>query len=764
MRRVIVLCVVAMISFFNTFSAERQSVGLVLSGGGAKGIAHAGVIQALEENDIPIDYIAGTSMGAIVGGLYASGYTPKEITDLILSDEFSAWSTGKVAPSLTYYYLKPHPSQAMVRFNIGGGDSALSSIVPSSFINPFPMNIGFVEVFAPHTALCEGDFNKLFVPFRCVTSDVYNKKKVVLSSGDLGEAIRMSMSFPIAFKPIDKDSIPMFDGGIYDNFPVDVMKTDFAPDIIIGVDVTVHEEPDMESLISQLESMIIQQEDYELSEKDGIKIHVDLKGYNLLDFPKANEIFKKGYLATLDMIDSLKNRVGEGISKRNVELNRQIYKSKVPDVKFRSLKVLGTNQKTERFINHIFFKNDRDTISFDEAKDAYYRTITSGKFYDLLPRPKYDKQSGLFDLVMKADLKNNLGVGIGGFITSTTNSMAFLSVNYETLALNSFSSEAMGWFGQSYYGGLANARISLHSGLPMTLGVQGGAWQQKYYEDDVLFFEESTPSFITKAQFYGNLYWSVGVGRHSKFQLTAGYGFLKDRFYPNNNVSFIAMNQDEQHSKLGQLKLSYDYNTLDNIIYPSKGVRLFSEASGVIGEQSYSSEYYPQYCSDYYSVKWAQIDIDWQQFININRLFSLGYRVNALASTKKLSDTYTSTLVQAPAFEPTQYSKGIFMPSFRSNSFVAGGLIPIVTISDGLQLRTAAYAFSPMRRILSDKNGKAYYGGWFGRVDFLAEASLVYNLSFASLSIYGDYTNYAINRWSFGVSFGWFITAPKFLR
>ena len=159
----------------------RQSVGLVLSGGGAKGIAHAGVIQALEENGIPIDYIAGTSMGAIVGSLYASGYTPKEIIDLILSDSFSSWSTGKINPSLTYYCLKPELSPAIVKMNIGKKESGLStSILPSSFISPFPMNIGFVEVFTPHTAVCEGDFNKLFVPFRCVTSDVFNKKKVVM--------------------------------------------------------------------------------------------------------------------------------------------------------------------------------------------------------------------------------------------------------------------------------------------------------------------------------------------------------------------------------------------------------------------------------------------------------------------------------------------------------------------------------------------------------------------------------------------------------
>ena len=89
-----------------TITQERETVGLVLSVGGAKGIAHIGVIKALEDNDIPIDYIAGTSMGSIVGGLYAAGYTPAEMMELLLSKEFADWSTGKVNPYLVYYFAK----------------------------------------------------------------------------------------------------------------------------------------------------------------------------------------------------------------------------------------------------------------------------------------------------------------------------------------------------------------------------------------------------------------------------------------------------------------------------------------------------------------------------------------------------------------------------------------------------------------------------------------------------------------------------------
>lgn len=742
---------------------QRKSVGLVLSGGGAKGIAHAGVIQALEENGIPIDYIAGTSMGAIVGGLYASGYTPREITNLILSDSFSSWSTGKVDPSLTYYYLKPEMSPAIVKMNIGKKETGLSTtLLPSSFISPFPMNIGFVEVFAPHTAVCEGDFNRLFVPFRCVTSDVYNKCKVVMSNGDLGEAIRMSMTFPVAFKPIEKDGLPMFDGGIYDNFPVDVMKTDFAPDMIIGVDVTTHEEPDLTSLFSQLESMIIQQDDYELDENDGVKIHIKLKEFNLLDFPKANEIFERGYRTTIAMIDSIKQRVGEGVSSRNVNIRREIYKSKVPVVKFDSLEVVGTSHNAENYIRHIFFKEDGDTITIDRARDAYYQTITSGKFRDLVPSPRFNPQNGLFNLRMKATVKDDLGLGIGGFVTSTTNSLAFLSASYETIDLNSFSGDVKGWIGQSYFGGALNAKMSLNSGFPTAIKLQGGASRQKFYEDDVLFFEANTPTFITTAQYYGNLVCSFGIGRHSKLDLSGGFGYLQDRFYPSKNVEYSSVKQDEANYKIGQVKLAYDYNTLDNMIYPASGTRFLMTASGMMGNMEQYSEVYQPYVKD--KVKWAEAEVDLQQFFPLSNRFTLGYRINAIASTKELYDSYTASVVQAPAFTPTQYSRGIFLPSFRSNSYVAGGIVPIFNIMDNLQLRTELYAFTPMRRMLQSDGDRAYYGDWFGTIDFMGEAAVVYNFPFASISVYGNYINEPKSRWNFGVSFGFFITVPKFLR
>ena len=158
-------------------------------------------------------------MGSIIGALYSMGYTTDEMMQLILSKGFSYWSTGKIDPSLSYYFSRPPQTPSLFSLPLGGNKSdAAADSVPASLISPQPMSFAFMEIFSPYTAQCGGDFDKLFVPFRCVASNVTKKCKHVFSSGSLGDAVRASMSFPIVFQPIVIDGDLYYDGGIYDNF------------------------------------------------------------------------------------------------------------------------------------------------------------------------------------------------------------------------------------------------------------------------------------------------------------------------------------------------------------------------------------------------------------------------------------------------------------------------------------------------------------------------------------------------------------------
>jgi NTE family protein len=191
----------------SAINISAQRVGLVLSGGGARGLAHIGVIKVLEANNIPIDYITGTSMGAIVGGLYASGYTTDQMEELFRSDEFYFWSTGKIQKDYRYFFKNREENPAWIELKMERRDDRIRILPPTNIIPQWQMDFAFMEVSGTHHSNSRGNFDSLFVPFRCVATEVYTNTPVVLGKGDLGEAIRASMTFPFVFRPITIDGM-----------------------------------------------------------------------------------------------------------------------------------------------------------------------------------------------------------------------------------------------------------------------------------------------------------------------------------------------------------------------------------------------------------------------------------------------------------------------------------------------------------------------------------------------------------------------------
>lgn len=746
-----------------------QAVGLVLSGGGAKGIAHIGVIQALEDNNIPIDYITGTSMGAIVGGLYACGYTPAEMMELIKSKGFSYWSSGKIDPKLTYYYATAEPTPALVHFNLGGGDNSGSSsspsILPTSLINPLPMNFAFMDLFAAYTAQCGGNFNNLFVPLRTVTSNVYSKHKVVLDSGSLGDAVRASMSFPLVFRPIEIDSVLVYDGGIYDNYPFNVMHTDFAPDIMIGSNVSGPDgKPKSNDLFQQLEDLIIQNNDYSMPAAWGVSMNVPVRMFGILDFEKADTIYKIGYNTAMQMMDSIKSRVTARIDPDVRSLRRRVFKSRTPYVRFDSVSVAGASRSQNEYIRYLFTHNSPDTFGLSRAKDSYYRAITPGKLENLVPQAVYNDSTGLFDLRMKATVKDNIRVGFGGYISSSTSSMLFFSGGYNTMSFNSLDASLNAWIGQSYLAGLLNARINLLTAVPSSLKLRIGATRQKFYENDHIFFKDNTPVSITHTEAYAQLIYSMGISRRGKLDIEGGFGHLLDRFFPNNRSDFSAGNRDKAVRNLAQISAAYDYSTLDNLSYPTSGAAYKVKVMGVKGRYHYHPAPLPGGSAERANMTFGQIEASASNYFGIGRSFVLGTEFNVLLSTRKLLSTYNSSIVLAPAFNPTPASYNSFNPALRANSYLTGGIIPIWKLTSTLQIRGAFHTFLPLRKIMDNPDMTPRYGKIFANPQFFGETAFAVTLPFATLSAYANYTSYPARNWNFGISLGIFILAPKFLR
>lgn len=748
---------------------ERPKVGLVLSGGGAKGIAHIGVIKALEENDIPFDCVAGTSAGAIVGSLYACGWSPEEIFGLFTSKNFKYWSSGTVSQSNVYYESKrePLPTWADVGLNMGHtkrGEDVFSQIIPSNLISPIPMNLEFLQLYVPYTAQCGEDFNRLFVPLRTVCSDVYHKHKIVCSEGSLGDAVRASMSFPLVFKPIEMDGILVYDGGIYDNFPVDVMHEDFNPEFIVGVSVSgPDKKPEPGNLYSQLEDMIIQKNDYDLPEEWGVKIQVPVLQFGVLDWGEAKEIYDIGYQTGLAMVDSIKARIPYRRTEKEVNERRDVFKEKTPEILFDKVVVEGATPAQAQYIKRQFTEGKNEPIDMAQVKAGYYKAVTDGKLIDLLPQAQFEVGEKDPNLLLKATVKQPWNIGAGGWISSSVQSQLFLTFGYHTLSLNSLDVDLSGWVGQSYYAGMLSGRIVLPTANPSSFRLLGVVSRQKYYENELMFYQNGTPSFVNEAQQFIRLEYSVAAGKPAKGYARASWGHVRDEYFPYNNR--YDLNRDRTDYLSTVFEVGYEANTLSNQLYPMTGRYLNANVMLEYDRSRFRSMNpdEPLKSTGYSGYFTASAKAEWKHYFPLHDNFIVGGMAEGLVTLSKLYQNYIATLVHAPAFAPTPSTKNYFNPAFRADNYIACGVMPIWNPAQKFQVRGDFYFYSPIKNLVRTDSGCAYKG-WFKKAEFIGEVAAVYNFKFASLSLYCNYLTSPAKNWNFGINLGLLFQAPKIGR
>ena len=301
----------------NEANPSRLKVGVVLGGGGAKGASHIGALKYIEEMGIPVDYVAGTSMGSIIGGFYAMGYSPDELTQLIASMDWSQYIGNKIERPLTSKEMRERNStlQLQVPFssdNFFDNDPSSSFIsqLPSSYVN----NSALINLF---NDLCVGyqeemDFNDLPIPFACVATDMITGEEVVLRSGSVPTAMRASMAIPGLFSPVVIGDKVLVDGGLVNNFPADVLR-EMGADIIIGVEVTSTKDvtiKDLKSLPQVFARLVVTSTSAKRVDNRAMcDVHIipDISGFGMLSFtPDAiDTLVGRGYKRASEFHDQL---------------------------------------------------------------------------------------------------------------------------------------------------------------------------------------------------------------------------------------------------------------------------------------------------------------------------------------------------------------------------------------------------------------------------------------------------------------------------
>mgnify|MGYP002562585814 FL=1 len=748
--------------------AQAQKVGLVLSGGGAKGMTHIGIIRALEENNIPIDYITGTSMGAIIGSLYAMGYSPDDMEALLRSEDFKRWYSGQVEPKYGYYFKqnRPTPEFFNIRFSFKDSLHIKPQILPTSMVNPIQMNLVFVELFARATAACNGDFNRLFVPFRCIASDVYNKRPLIMRKGDWGDAVRASMSFPFVFKPIEIDSVLAYDGGIYNNFPTDIMREDFRPGVIIGSVVAANpSKPKENDLMSQLENMIMQKTDYTLPDSLGIIMTFKYDDVSLLDFDRLQELHDIGYNRTISLMDSIKGRIHRRVNAENVRLRRLVYRSNLPQFRFRDIYIEGANPQQQAYIKKEFHDEDHEVFTYEDLKRGYFRLLSDNMISEIIPHAVYDTESDLYSLHLKVKMEDNFSVRMGGSVSTTSSNQIYLGLGYQNLNYYSKEITLDGQIGKVYNNAQLMAKIDLPTRIPTSYRLIASLSTFDYYKKDKLFSKNDKPSFNSKDERFVKLMVALPFLANKRAEISIGYGKLQDNYFQSSVINFDKDRSDKSTYNLLGGAIGFYGSTLNARQYATKGyfeklvAQVFSGKERFIpGNPTETSVTTKDRQS------WLQISYMKYAYHTMSPKFTLGWMAEMLYSSKNFSENYTATMLQAADFSPTPHSKLMYNEAFRANQFLAAGVKPIFVLNDMFQFRSEFYGFMPIFPIKKNALNKAYYGKAFSRFEYLGEISVICQLPFGAISAYVNHYSSPKKEWNVGLTLGWQLFNYRFIE
>ena len=690
-------------------AAQAQKVGLVLSGGGAKGLAHVGVLKVLEKNRIPIDYIVGTSMGAIVGAMYAAGYSPSEIEEIVLKPEFQNWVSGEPLAGKVYNYYDNDYDPAALHLRLAL-DSTLKARVTPKLVDDVTLNYVLATMLAPAGAISGYDFDKLLVPYRSVASEVFTREKVVQRGGSLSDAVRNSMAFPLAFRPIrQQDGRYLFDGAVVDNFPTGVMREEFKPDIIIGVnvgDVAFNKYPrekDDALLTSTLLFLGSNVADTASVGRNGIFIQPALGDITAADFNKVKQLVSLGQQATERKLDLMLNRIARREDTLALQQRRRAFQEKAPKPNFKQITVQGVPRQQQEFVRR-FFQRTGSSYSPGDVEEGYYRLVNNDFFNNVYPRVRYDSKQEGYVLNLDARQNSNLTTDLGVLLSSRSMSNFYLGGAYRYLNRYLYTIKANATIGRFYNGAQGAFRVSIPGRAPLYFEPSVTFNNFNYQDTGGLLGSTAQNTQLQQRDLSTSLHIGYSPNYRSRYILSGGIFTSRDRFANTNEIS---SNAELDQNRLDGLTaaLQFQRNSLNRRQYAVSGRHAKFTFRGVLAEEKYeagsTANGLPNRNKNH---QWLQARAYTEQYFTFNKVDSVGrrvhawgYTVDAIATTQGRFSTYRSSLTSAPAFLPLPDSRTLFLDRYRGTAYAAVGLKYIKAVAGSLEWRTEAYVHTMFR-------------------------------------------------------------------
>jgi NTE family protein len=562
----------------------RPKIGLVLGGGGALGFAHIGVLQELEELQIPIDYIAGTSMGAIVAGMYASGMSPDEIAKCF--SELNWWDVLKDrSPNQFLTYRRKQENKRFMGAEFGLKDWQIT-FSPGMAFGQKLNNV--LETFSLNSAGIT-DFDQLNIPYRAVATDLRSGTSVVLRKGSLATAMRASMAVPGAFTPVRMDGMVLVDGGILNNIPVDVVK-DMGADIIIAVDVgasaaqkSQHSNFDGLGDVVARTYSIMQRPDQErqLTQAD-LVIAPDLSAASASQFHRSGHIVPAGKKAASEHADWLgKLSVGNEIFKSYLGKQRARHTEKIfiEDIRIEGDKSVPDSAIRSRI------RSKTGPIHLSTVYDDLNRIHGMGLFqtvtYDL--EPTDENYELIYRPIEKFWGPDYLHFGMKLEAASNAKAIWSLLLNYTQTQLNPLGGEVrtdleiggdLQKFDTEWYQPIN------HSG---TLFLAPSATLSS--QDIAIYNNDSVVADIKQRLAYGRLEAGISAFEYGEFRA----GILGGHALAKGNAGFVSLGQEDDAVLAATTRLRLDQ--LDDPVFPTCGYRIEIDGIFAFDEMGSAKEF-----------------------------------------------------------------------------------------------------------------------------------------------------------------------------
>lgn len=744
-------------------STFAQRVGVVLSGGGASGLAHVGVLIALEEAEIPIDYITGTSAGALVGAMYSCGYSPEEIKQYILSGDYEKMATGELLPSQRFLLREDFPDASMINFPFAK-DSIFQNSLPTNFITPSYMDFEMLRLFGVVGAQTGNDFNNLFVPYRCVASDITKKRSVVFRNGNLNAAVRASMTYPFYVNPITIDGVLYFDGGLYNNFPADVMYDEFQADYIIGSNVSGNTSPPSEGdVLSHVRNMLLTPTNFNLPCEEGILINPRTP-IGTFDFNKSEQAIIMGYESAQAYIDSIKMYVTRTVSKDSINKRRKEFRTQFIPFKVKQIDAYNNKGKPIGFVSKSFKRDSiLEPISFDEFTKRYFRVYAAPQIKYLYPTIKITKDS-LAKIELAVSKQKPFAMHIGGHFSSRPVNTAYFGLSYLDMSDAAIKVKAESYFGKFYGSAKLEAEFDIPAKFPIRISPYFTLNRWDYFRSFSTFFEDVKPSFLVQNEMYYGTRFSFPISNKIRADLDLRGFELEDQYYQTPN--FTNADTADFTAFDGQTAiLRIQQNSLNRKQWASEGHFYEFQFRYIQGrEQSVAGTTADEFYDIRKIHRWISFSAEAQSFPFKTGRFKLGIHGKGVLNSQSLFANYTASVLTTTEFSPLPDSRTFFLAEYRAPQYAGLGLNLIFSITNTLDFRLDPYLFQPFRQIVRFDDGGFGYDDLFEQGTYMAGMSLVYHSPVGPLRLSTNYFPEQEKPLSFQLSFGYVLFNERALR